>query len=120
MQRDQQLRHAPIKWTSEDLLHVTLAFLGEVKGPGISDVIKVASKPLRCEPVDVELVSVGVFPPSGLARVHFLGSIACEWPNTKSPASRALGATLYPWIVQPTEAIFSAPHGWSGPRRDSR
>ena len=82
MQRDQQLRHAPIKWTSEDLLHVTLAFLGEVKGPGISDVIKVASKPLRCEPVDVELVSVGVFPPSGLARVISLG------------LSRASGRTL--------------------------
>jgi len=73
LRRDPQLCHAPIAWVSEDRLHVTLAFLGEVKAAGVSDVIEVASRPLQHGPAHVELVSAGVFPPRGNARVVWLG-----------------------------------------------
>ena len=60
------------RWTDPDQFHLTLAFLGEVDGPGF-----VAARDglaaVRAEPFELALAGVGHFPPRGRPRVLWAG-----------------------------------------------
>ena len=65
---------APVKWTGEDSLHVTLRFLGEVaedRAQAIGEALAGAVRKVR--PFDVTLGGVGAFPDLDDPRVLWIG-----------------------------------------------
>ena len=65
---------APVKWTGEDSLHVTLRFLGEVaedRARAIGEALAGAVRKVR--PFDVTLGGVGAFPDLDDPRVLWIG-----------------------------------------------
>ncbi|HTT66765.1 MAG TPA: RNA 2',3'-cyclic phosphodiesterase [Gemmatimonadales bacterium] len=66
--------HLPVRWVAEDVLHLTLRFLGEVEPervPGIEEALRGAVRAAR--PFTVTLGGVGAFPSLGKPRVVWVG-----------------------------------------------
>jgi len=63
-----------LKWTKPDLLHLTLAFLGDVDSQLIPALITSASEPLRSlQPFDVHWQGLGAFPKPNRAAILWAG-----------------------------------------------
>jgi len=61
-------------WISPERMHLTLAFLGDVKEPHSSEVIRVTASPLDAAPFTLGFGGVGAFPPRGAPRVIWIGT----------------------------------------------
>jgi 2'-5' RNA ligase len=63
-----------VKWGHPRQVHLTLHFLGEVDEACARGLQAALREPLAIAPFGMELAGVGVFPPSGPARVVWLGA----------------------------------------------
>ena len=61
-------------WISPARMHLTLAFLGDVKEPHSSEVVRATASPLDVAPFTLALGGVGAFPPRGAPRVIWIGT----------------------------------------------
>jgi 2'-5' RNA ligase len=61
-------------WIPPARMHLTLAFLGDVKEPYSSEVIRVIGSPLDAIPFTLGFGGVGAFPPRGAPRVIWIGT----------------------------------------------
>jgi 2'-5' RNA ligase len=64
-----------VSWVAPDNLHLTLRFLGEVSDEVAREVTTSLSAPYPVPAFDIELAGVGMFPPTGSARVIWLGVV---------------------------------------------
>ena len=64
---------ASIRWVNSTGLHVTLAFLGEVRDDRLPALAAVGAAPFSQSPFELSLSEVGVFPSSGAPRVIWMG-----------------------------------------------
>lgn len=63
-----------VKWVREDLLHLTLMFLGEVPGGVVEEIAgALAPRVFDMAPFDLSLGAMGAFPGSGVPRVLWVG-----------------------------------------------
>jgi RNA 2',3'-cyclic 3'-phosphodiesterase len=62
-----------VKWADPRHLHITLRFLGEVPDSGVPVLRQALAAPFPCAPFPLGLGGLGVFPPSGPARVIWIG-----------------------------------------------
>lgn len=63
------LRVAPLNWTREENLHVTLKFLGEVGDPRVAKVADALAAVRVPGPISLRVESLGFLPPRGPIRV---------------------------------------------------
>src|SRR5437762_14047960 len=63
----------PPKWVQPTLLHLTLAFLGEVPAERVAALTALMSEDLDVEPFTAVCAGFGVFPPRGAPQVLWLG-----------------------------------------------
>jgi 2'-5' RNA ligase len=61
------------KWMTEDQLHLTVRFIGEVDGAVFRD-IKEALQTVTAEPFDLELRGIGFFPPKRNPEILWVGT----------------------------------------------
>lgn len=66
-------RRVDARWVSAENLHITLWFLGEVADACADRTLRVLSSPFREMSFQVAISGLGAFPPSGAARVFWLG-----------------------------------------------
>jgi RNA 2',3'-cyclic 3'-phosphodiesterase len=64
-----------ISWVTPDNMHLTLRFLGEMGDDLARQVEETLRLPLAAGPFDIELAGLGTFPPTGSARVIWLGIV---------------------------------------------
>jgi len=65
---------APVRWTRDEALHLTLKFAGDVPSDGIPKLISgAASRLARLEPFEVGFAGVGAFPNARAATVLWFG-----------------------------------------------
>lgn len=64
-----------VSWVGPDNLHLTLRFLGELSEDRVRPVEERLAEPFPIAPFEVELAGAGTFPPSGSARVIWLGIV---------------------------------------------
>jgi 2'-5' RNA ligase len=62
-----------VKWVDPSHLHITLRFLGEIPDAGVSVLTRALATPIACPSFTLGLGGLGVFPPSGPARVIWIG-----------------------------------------------
>jgi RNA 2',3'-cyclic 3'-phosphodiesterase len=62
-----------LKWVAPTHLHLTLAFLGEVKPPRADGVVEAMRRSVDVRPFSMVLGGLGVFPPHGVPRAMWLG-----------------------------------------------
>jgi len=106
-QIDEQVRPSPrIGWVSEDRMHLTLRFIGEVGEPPAADIQR-ALEPAYDVPVfDLELSGVGIFPPSGSPRVIWIG--VTRGGNQLAQLSRLVEDRLAPFGLEKEDRPFTA------------
>jgi RNA 2',3'-cyclic 3'-phosphodiesterase len=86
-------------WLRPERMHVTLAFIGEVDEPRLSDIRRAIEAPIDTAPFVMSLGGVGVFPPSGAPRVGWVATIEGTAPvvaiqKTIAERLRAIGIEL--------------------------
>ena len=64
---------SPLKLVAPDHLHLTLVFLGDVRGDGPAALRAAVAAPLTESPFDVVFETLGVFPARGAPRVLWIG-----------------------------------------------
>ena len=95
--REQLPRTRDVRWCSEQQLHVTLKFLGEVADPQIAKVCEVvAAAAAQLQPFAVRLGGLGCFPSPNRARVLWCGiedpAAGCQrWLTLADPLLAELG-----------------------------
>lgn len=106
-QIDAKVRPSPrIGWVSEDRMHLTLRFIGEVGEPAAADIQR-ALEPAYDVPVfDLELSGVGTFPPSGSPRVIWIG--VTRGGNHLAQLSRLVEDRLAPFGLEKEDRPFTA------------
>lgn len=62
-----------VKWTDPGLMHITLHFFGEVAADVARALREAIAGPWPASPFSVGVAGLGVFPPSGTARVLWIG-----------------------------------------------
>jgi len=66
---------AYVKWVSEDNLHITLKFLGDIEGGRVEEIRdRAEGTASRAEPFEIEINKLGGFPNLGFPKVIWLGS----------------------------------------------
>ena len=60
------------RWFSEDQMHLTIRFIGEVEG-GVFRDVKAALRQVTAEPLELELKGMGVFPSNRAPEVLWIG-----------------------------------------------
>lgn len=61
-------------WIPPERMHLTLAFLGEVKEPHLSEVIRATGSSVDASPFTLGFGGLGAFPPRGAPRVIWIGT----------------------------------------------
>ncbi len=61
-------------WIPPARMHLTVAFLGEVKEPHLSEVIRVTGSSVDATPFTLGFGGLGVFPPRGAPRLIWIGT----------------------------------------------
>jgi 2'-5' RNA ligase len=66
-------REVDARWISEERLHITLQFLGDVSDTDVTSVVAALRAPYATRAFSIEVARLGAFPPSGAPRVFWLG-----------------------------------------------
>lgn len=67
-------RVSTVRWTRAEQIHLTLKFLGEVPDPDVPVVCEYAQEVAsQFNPIDLQVASVGCFPPRGGVRIVWVG-----------------------------------------------
>jgi 2'-5' RNA ligase len=108
---------ARLTWVRPDRLHLTVRFIGETSQPAAARIIDSLRAPLGVAPFDATLEGVGVFPPSGPARVVWVGVAAGR--DGLLAVEREVSGRLETAGVPPDRRPFD-PHLTLGRVRDAR
>lgn len=80
---------AALRWVRPELLHITVAFLGEVDEARLDAITAAFGRPIGQPPFEMRLGGLGIFPPRGAPRALWIGSQASEDVRGRgSPAAR--------------------------------
>lgn len=77
--RDKAAGLAPqsrITWVTQERLHVTIRFIGQVADEKVAGILEALRRPLGVEPFDLTVAAVGAFPPKGAPRVIWAGLLS--------------------------------------------
>ncbi|HOC17228.1 MAG TPA: RNA 2',3'-cyclic phosphodiesterase [Vicinamibacterales bacterium] len=67
---------AEVSWVRAENMHLTVRFLGETPAPRVAPLVEAFAVPLATPPFELRFAGLGTFPPSGPARVIWLGIVA--------------------------------------------
>lgn len=70
---EQSAPHARLTWITEERLHLTVRFIGEVEPPLAERIISALRPPLPLPPFTLGFGPLGAFPPKGAPRVIWIG-----------------------------------------------
>jgi 2'-5' RNA ligase len=106
-----------ISWVQPARLHLTLRFLGDVGDGRVESLVSAMSEPLSARPFAIELGGLGMFPPTGMPRVLWLGLV--EGSEQVIALRRQVDERLRGIGIPPEQAAFS-PHLTLARFRDRR
>ncbi|MBN1512527.1 MAG: RNA 2',3'-cyclic phosphodiesterase [Phycisphaerae bacterium] len=107
-----------VRWVTQDQMHLTLVFLGEVadgRVPAVCDAVRRAVG--RCRPFDLTVSGSGCFPPGGGVRVVWVG---VQEPTGRLQSLQAAVAEELEAMGFPKEDRPFSPHLTLGRVRDDR
>jgi 2'-5' RNA ligase len=104
--RQLHLHGVRVRWVTSENMHVTVRFIGNVDDDRVPGVLTALRPPLPLAAFDVALGKCGVFPPSGLPRIIWIG-LASGLPSLRT-MHEEFNRRLAPLGFEPEHRAFSA------------
>ncbi len=99
-------RAGSVNWLKPENMHLTLKFLGEVDDGRVAEIAARVREPYGTAAFDASFAGVGLFPPTGPARVIWIGMTAGVEPlkAIQEEVERRLGPLGFPAEKRPFQA----------------